>query len=239
MLGIDIVSDGETSKISYATYVSDRYTGFAGDSPRQAPADLEKFPGFMQRLARAGGTPSYARPECVGEVRPKNHVELDRDIANLRAATAAHDARRAFMNAASPGVIALFQPNRFYPDRDAYIGALASAMKEEYERIVASGLDLQIDCPDLALARHMQFADSTEDEFVAIAARNVEALNHALRDIDSRSRSRPHLLGQLRGAARVRYRHRQGVFPADVNSVPPCALRGRQSASWTRVDGVS
>ena len=183
---------GETSKISYATYVSDRYTGFAGDSPRQAPADLRKFPGFMERLARAGGTPSYARPECVGEVRVKDHVELDKDIANLRAAMAAHDARRGFMNAASPGVIALFQPNRFYPDRHTYIDALADAMKEEYERIAASGLDLQIDCPDLALARHMQFADLTEDEFVAIAARNVEALNHALRDIDP-ARVRVHI----------------------------------------------
>ena len=182
--GIDIVSDGETSKISYATYVSDRYTGFAGDSPRQAPADLRKFPGFMERLARAGGTPSYARPECVGEVRPRDHVELDKDIANLRAAMAVHGARRGFMNAASPGVIALFQPNRFYPDRDAYIGALASAMREEYERIAASGLDLQIDCPDLALARHMQFADSSDEEFIAVTTRNVEALNHALRDID-------------------------------------------------------
>jgi len=190
--GIDIVSDGETSKISYATYVSNRYTGFAGDSPRQAPADLKKFPGFLERLARAGGTPSYARPECVGEVRPKDHVELDKDIANLRAAMAAHGARRGFMNAASPGVIALFQPNRYYPGRDAYIDALASAMKEEYERIAASGLDLQIDCPDLALARHMQFADSSDGEFVAVAARNVEALNHALRDIDP-ARVRVHI----------------------------------------------
>ena len=190
--GIDIVSDGETSKISYATYVSNRYTGFAGDSPRQAPADLKKFPGFLERLARAGGTPSYARPECVGEVRPKDHVELDKDIANLRVAMATHGARRGFMNAASPGVIALFQPNRYYPGRDAYIDALASAMKEEYERIAASGLDLQIDCPDLALARHMQFADSPDDEFVAIAARNVEALNHALRDIDP-ARVRVHI----------------------------------------------
>ena len=190
--GIDIVSDGETSKISYATYVSDRYTGFAGDSPRQAPADLRKFPGFMERLARAGGTPSYARPECVGEVRPREHVELENDIANLRAAMAAHVAPRAFMNAASPGVIALFQPNRFYPDRDAYIDALASAMKEEYERIAASGLDLQIDCPDLALARHMQFADSSDEEFVAVATRNVEALNHALHDIDP-ARVRVHI----------------------------------------------
>ena len=182
--GVDIVSDGETSKISYATYVSERYTGFAGDSPRQAPADLKMFPGYLERIARSGGTPRYARPECVGEVRPKDHAALDKDIANLLAAMREHGVARGFMNAASPGVIALFQPNRYYPSRDAYLGALADAMSEEYARIVAAGLDLQVDCPDLALARHMQFADLSDDEFVAAAAANVEALNHALRDID-------------------------------------------------------
>ena len=182
--GIDIVSDGETSKISYATYVSERYTGFAGDSPRQAPADLKMFPGYLDRIARSGGTPKYARPECVGEVRAKDYVALDKDIANLLAAMRDHGAARGFMNAASPGVIALFQPNRHYPSRDAYLGALADAMREEYERIVAAGLDLQIDCPDLALARHMQFTDLSDDEFVAAAAANVEALNHALRNVD-------------------------------------------------------
>ena len=182
--GIDIVSDGETSKISYATYVSERYTGFAGDSPRQAPADLKMFPGYLDRIARSVGTPKYARPECVGEVRAKDHVALDKDIANLLAAMRDHGAARGFMNAASPGVIALFQPNRHYPSRDAYLGALADAMREEYERIVAAGLDLQVDCPDLGLARHMQFTDLSDDEFVAAAAANVEALNHALRNVD-------------------------------------------------------
>ena len=182
--GIDIVSDGETSKISYATYVSERYTGFAGDSPRQAPADLKMFPGYLDRIARSGGTPKYARPECVGEVRAKDHVALDKDIANLLAAMRDHGAARGFMNAASPGVIALFQPNRHYPSREAYLGALADAMREEYERIVAAGLDLQVDCPDLGLARHMQFTDLSDDEFVAAVAANVEALNHALRNVD-------------------------------------------------------
>ena len=182
--GIDIVSDGETSKISYATYVSERYTGFAGDSPRQAPADLKMFPGYLDRIARSGGTPKYARPECVGEVRAKDHVALDKDIANLRAAMRDHDAARGFMNAASPGVIALFQPNRHYPGREAYLFALADAMREEYERIVAADLDLQVDCPDLGLARHMQFTDLSDDEFVAAVAANVEALNHALRNVD-------------------------------------------------------
>ena len=182
--GIDIVSDGETSKISYATYVSERYTGFAGDSPRQAPADLKMFPGYLDRIARSGGTPKYARPECVGEVRAKDHAALDKDIANLLAAMREHGVARGFMNAASPGVIALFQPNRYYPSREAYLGALAEAMREEYERIVAAGLDLQVDCPDLGLARHMQFTDLSDDEFVAAAAANVEALNHALRNVD-------------------------------------------------------
>ena len=182
--GVDIVSDGETSKISYATYVSERYTGFAGDSPRQAPADLKMFPGYLDRIARSGGTPRYARPECVGEVRAKDHAALDKDIANLLAAMREHGVERGFMNAASPGVIALFQPNRYYPSREAYLGALADAMREEYERIVAAGLDLQVDCPDLALARHMQFTDLSDGEFVAAAAANVEALNHALRNVD-------------------------------------------------------
>ena len=117
--GIDIVSDGETSKISYATYVKDRYTGFAGDSPRNAPADLKMFPGFLKRLADDGGTPQYARPMCVGEVKSKGQDELNKDIANLKAAIAEHGANRGFMNAASPGVISLFLQNDYYPTRDA------------------------------------------------------------------------------------------------------------------------
>ena len=181
--GIDIVSDGETSKISYATYVKDRYTGFDGDSPRNAPADLKLFPSFLKRLADDGGTPQYARPMCVGEVRSKGQGELEKDIANLKAAMAEHGASRGFMNAASPGVISLFLQNDFYPTREAYLAALADAMKAEYETIVASGLDLQLDCPDLALSRHMLFNDLSDEEFIKVAASHVEALNHALSDI--------------------------------------------------------
>ncbi len=181
--GIDIVSDGETSKISYATYVKDRYTGFGGDSPRNAPADLLMFPGFLERIARSGGTPTYARPMCVGEVRSKGQGELEKDIANLKAAMAEHGVKRGFMNAASPGVISLFLQNDFYPSRAAYLAALADAMKAEYETIVASGLDLQLDCPDLALSRHMLFNDLSDDEFVKVANLHVEALNHALSEV--------------------------------------------------------
>ena len=181
--GIDIVSDGETSKISYATYVKDRYTGFAGDSPRNAPADLKLFPGFLKRLSESGGTPQYARPMCVGPVASRGQGELQKDISNLKSAMATHGATRGFMNAASPGVISLFLQNDFYPTRAAYLAALADAMRAEYQTIVASGLDLQLDCPDLALSRHMLFTDLSDDAFLKIAALHVEALNHALQDI--------------------------------------------------------
>jgi 5-methyltetrahydropteroyltriglutamate--homocysteine methyltransferase len=181
--GVDIVSDGETSKISYATYVKDRYTGFDGDSPRNAPADLKQFPTFLQRLANDGGTPTYARPMCVGEVKSKGQGELEKDISNLKSAMAEHGVERGFMNAASPGVISLFLQNDFYPTREGYLEALANAMKAEYETIVASGLDLQLDCPDLALSRHMLFNDLSDDEFIKVANSHVEALNYALSDV--------------------------------------------------------
>ncbi len=181
--GIDFVSDGETSKISYATYVKDRYTGFSGDSPRNAPADLKMFPSFLKRLADDGGTPQYARPMCTGEVKSKGQGELQKDINNLKAAIDKHGATGGFMNAASPGVISLFLQNDHYPSRDAYLAALADAMKEEYETIVGAGLMLQLDCPDLALSRHMLFNDLSDAEFVKIADSHVEALNHALRDV--------------------------------------------------------
>lgn len=190
--GVDIVSDGETSKISYATYVKDRYTGFDGDSPRNAPADLKQFPCFLKRLADDGGTPQYARPMCVGEVKSKGQGELEKDIANLKSAMAEQGIDRGFMNAASPGVISLFLQNDFYASRDEYLAALAAAMREEYRTIVDAGLDLQLDCPDLALSRHMLFNDLSDEAFIKIAGSHVEALNHALEGIDP-ARVRVHI----------------------------------------------
>jgi len=181
--GVDIVSDGETSKISYATYVKDRYTGFSGDSPRNAPADLKLFPSFLERLAKSGGTPTYSRPMCTGEVKSKGQGELQKDIANLKAAMAKHGVARGFMNAASPGVISLFLQNAHYKDRESYLAALADAMREEYRTIIAAGLDLQLDCPDLALSRHMLFTNLSDGEFVKVAEMHVEALNHALEGV--------------------------------------------------------
>ena len=133
--------------------------------------------GCVQMVLREGdeligvADPRFARPMCIGEVKPKGQDELLKDIANLKSAMAKHGATRGFMNAASPGVISLFLQNDFYPTRDAYLAALADAMKEEYETIVAAGLDLQLDCPDLALSRHMLFNDLTDDEFDRIVAR--------------------------------------------------------------------
>ncbi len=181
--GIDIVSDGETSKISYATYVKDRYTGFGGDSPRNAPADLKLYPTFLDRLAKQGGTPQYSRPQCVGPVASKGQGELGKDIAALKSAMAFHGVGRGFMNAASPGVISLFLQNAHYATREEYLAALADAMRDEYRTILDAGLDLQLDCPDLALSRHMLFTHLTDDEFVKVAATHVEALEHALKGL--------------------------------------------------------
>ena len=111
---ISIVSDGETSKISYATYVKDRYTGFGGDSPRNAPADLKLFPSFLERISNSGGTPQYARPMCIGEVKVVDHSELQKDLYNLKNSMDLYKIDRGFMNAASPGVISLFLQNQFY-----------------------------------------------------------------------------------------------------------------------------
>ena len=178
--GIDIVSDGEMSKISYATYVKDRFTGFDGDSPRRTPADLLDYPGFMKRLASGGGTPSYRRPCCVGPIGVKTMEPLRKDIAHVQAAATKHGAKQVFMNAASPGVVALFQPNQHYADDDAYLEALAHALRHEYHAIVDAGLLLQLDSPDLGLGRHMMYKDLDEAAYLARIAQHVEALNFAL-----------------------------------------------------------
>jgi 5-methyltetrahydropteroyltriglutamate--homocysteine methyltransferase len=181
--GIDIVSDGEMSKISYATYIKDRVTGFDGDSPRRAPADLEAFPSFLERQAKGGGTPAYRRPRCVGPVAVKSLDPLRADVERFKGALAGAAVAGSFMNSASPGVIALFQPNDFYRTEDDYLEALAEAMRPEYEAIAAAGHVLQIDSPDLGLGRHMMFKGRPEAEYVARVSRHVEVLNHALRNI--------------------------------------------------------
>lgn len=182
-VGIDLVSDGEMSKISYATYIKDRITGFDGDSPRTPPSDLEAFPSFLQRQASAGGTPTYRRPKCIGPVAVKSMEPLKADLRFMAAAIAKHLPVAGFMNAASPGVIALFQPNEHYPTQDDYLEALAEAMRPEYEAIVAAGLILQLDSPDLGLGRHMMYKDRSDEDYLKLIGTHVDVLNHALRNV--------------------------------------------------------
>jgi 5-methyltetrahydropteroyltriglutamate--homocysteine methyltransferase len=181
--GVDLVSDGEMDKISYATYIKYRVSGFDGDSPRTPPADLEDYPSFLERQVRLGGTPSYKRPQCVGEVRHINDGPVRRECAIFQSAVRAHKPVGAFLNSASPGVIAMFQPNAFYPSHRTYLEAVAEAMRVEYEAIVAAGFVLQIDSPDLGLGRHMMFKRLPEEEYLQRVNENVDALNHALRNI--------------------------------------------------------
>ena len=191
-LGIDFVSDGEMSKISYATYVKDRLDGFSGESDRKAPKDLDDFPSFKERIARTGGTPTYTRPCCTGELKVKDTLSLTKDINNFKSALEENNHKQAFMNAASPGVISAFLPNKYYKNDDEYLEVLSKLMKQEYEEIVSNGIDLQIDCPDLALARHMTFKDLSDEDFLKQAEKQIEFLNQALENIPQ-SKIRMHI----------------------------------------------
>jgi 5-methyltetrahydropteroyltriglutamate--homocysteine methyltransferase len=181
--GVDVVSDGEMSKISYATYIKDRLTGFAGDTPREPGQDLVDFPRILKRLADTGATAKYKRPRCVAEIRVSDLRPAQTDVDNLQAAINASAPAEGFLNAASPGVIALFQPNDYYRTQDDYLEAVAEAMRAEYELITGAGLLLQIDAPDLAMGRHTMYRHHTIDDFLSSAARHVEVLNHALRNV--------------------------------------------------------
>ncbi|HVY59031.1 MAG TPA: cobalamin-independent methionine synthase II family protein [Xanthobacteraceae bacterium] len=189
-IGIDAVSDGETSKISYATYVKDRLSGFADEGATESARphlDLQPFPDFRRKMAILSGTRRFKRVACVGPVAYRNHDALKQDLDNMRTACAASKPADAFLNAASPGVVASFLPNEYYPSHEAYVAAIAEAMREEYEAITAAGFLVQIDCPDLAMSRHTAFQDLSESEFLKRAALHVEVLNHALARVPQES----------------------------------------------------
>ena len=182
-LGIDVVSDGEMGKISYATYVKDRLTGFADDGATESAKphlDLAPFPDLRRKMALLTGTRRFKRVACIGPVAVRDRAGLDRDLDNMRRAVTAAAPAEAFLNAASPGVVASFLPNRHYPTHEAYIEAVADAMRDEYAAIVRAGFILQVDCPDLAMSRHATFQDLSEADFLKRAAFHVAALNHAL-----------------------------------------------------------
>ncbi len=191
-IGIDIISDGEMSKISYATYVKDRLHGFSGESERRAPKDLDDFPSYKEKIAKSGGTPTYTRPCCTADLKIKDTKSLTKDISNLKSALKKNNHSKGFINSASPGVISNFLPNKFYKNDDDYLEALSKIMKTEYDEITENDLLLQIDCPDLALARHMTFKNVSDEEFLVRAEKQIECLNEAIKDIDA-SKLRMHI----------------------------------------------
>ncbi len=194
-VGVDIVNDGEMNKVSYATYIKDRITGFDGDTPNEPVPrqDILDFPGLLKKLADSGATAQYKRPRCTGEITVKDLKPLETDLGNLRNATESGAAPvETFMNAASPGVIALFQPNDFYNTPQAYLEAIAEAMRIEYETIVGSGVLLQIDAPDFGMGRHTMYRERTVEDYLGLAEKHVEVLNHALRNV-SPDRVRMHM----------------------------------------------
>jgi 5-methyltetrahydropteroyltriglutamate--homocysteine methyltransferase len=200
--GVDVVSDGENSKISYTFYVRHRLAGIGTVPPTTTlpvtaqHADLMDHPDLMALNTARGGATSWmamaAPPACVGPVSYANLEPLHEDLAHFRAAVDKNHPKDAFMNAASPGVLTKFVPDLYYNDEDAYVGALADALAVEYEAIVAAGFILQIDAPDFGSARHNQYQHLSDEEFLKIAERNMEAVNHATRNIP-RDRMRMHV----------------------------------------------
>ena len=191
--GVDVVSDGEQSKPSYATYIKDRLSGFSGHSKAMRGADLDDYPQFLARLmSRRGAAIRLARPCCTGTIAVKDRAPLSADLRRFRAALEAAGIQQGFMNAASPGVIAVFQPDEYYRSPELYLGALADAMQDEYRSIIEAGFILQIDCPDLAMGRHITYKHLSDDEFLRQAEVQVEALNAALDGLPA-ERMRLHL----------------------------------------------
>ena len=182
-IGIDIVNDGETSKPSYATYIKDRLDGFGGTGNTFIYQDLVEFPNLGKRVFGDPGRSRRKTPACNAPIRVRDESAAKVDVENLKSALAGANATHAFMSAASPGVVSLFFRNDHYPSQEAYLFAIADAMRHEYETVAGAGIVLQIDCPDLAMGRHIQYAALSLPEFRKRAAMHIEALNHAVANI--------------------------------------------------------
>jgi len=221
--GLDVIDDGEMSKPSYATYPKDRLGGFAGASHALEYRDLVDFPGMAKRVFGDPGRARRKTPACTGPITLRDARAGLVDADNLRSALAGVKSAEGFLTAASPGVISLFFRNEHYPSHEAYLFAIAEAMRAEYETVTNAGFVLQVDCPDLAMGRHIQYAHLSVEEFRKMARLHVEALNHALANIPP-DRLRMHLCwGNYEGP------HHHDVPLADVIDI-----------AWTaRPSGVS
>jgi 5-methyltetrahydropteroyltriglutamate--homocysteine methyltransferase len=181
--GLDIVNDGEMSKPSYATYIKDRLAGFGGETNTFVYQDLEDFPSLRQRVFGDPGRSRRKTPACNAAIAVRDPGAAQADVDHLVAGFRAVEAREMFLSAASPGVVSLFFRNEHYPSDEAYLFAIAEAMRQEYETIARAGIVLQIDCPDLAMGRHIQYANLSLEAFRRKAQLHIEALNHALANI--------------------------------------------------------
>jgi 5-methyltetrahydropteroyltriglutamate--homocysteine methyltransferase len=239
--GVDIVNDGEMSKPSYATYVKDRLAGFGGTGNTFVYQDLADFPALARKVFGDPGRSRRKTPACNGPIAVRDPAAAREDAGNLTAALAQTPAAEAFMSAASPGVVSLFFRNDYYPSQEAYLFAIADAMRAEYETVAAAGIVLQIDCPDLAMGRHIQYADLSLDEFRKRAALHIEALNHALANIPP-ERLRIHLCwGNYEGPHH--YDVPLGsiidlVFKARPQAISFEAANPRHAHEWTLFESV-
>jgi 5-methyltetrahydropteroyltriglutamate--homocysteine methyltransferase len=181
--GIDLINDGEMSKPSYATYIKDRLNGFGGTGNTFVYQDLADFPKLAQRVFGDPGRSRRKTPACNAPISVRDPQAARSDVDNLAAALKEANAAEGFMSAASPGVVSLFFRNDHYKDHETYLHAIAEAMRDEYETVAKSGIVLQIDCPDLGMGRHIQYAALDLPEFRKRIRGHVEALNHATRNI--------------------------------------------------------
>jgi 5-methyltetrahydropteroyltriglutamate--homocysteine methyltransferase len=234
--GVDLVNDGEMSKPSYATYIKDRLNGFGGSGNTFVYQDLADFPRLEKRVFGDPGRSRRKTPACNAAISVRDKEAAQTDADNLKAALANVTAAGGFMSAASPGVIGLFFRNEHYPSQQAYLAAIAEAMRHEYETVAKAGLVLQIDCPDLAMGRHIQYADLSLPEFRKRAQLHVEALNHAVANIPA-ERLRMHVCwGNYEGP-----HHRDValadiidiVFSAKPNAISFEAANPRHAHEWT------
>ncbi|HEY2865056.1 MAG TPA: cobalamin-independent methionine synthase II family protein [Casimicrobiaceae bacterium] len=219
--GVDVINDGEMSKPSYATYIKDRLSGFGGAGNTFVYQDLADFPNLARRVFGDPGRSRRKTPACNAAIGVRNPQAAQADVDHLKAALATVEAQEAFMTAASPGVVSLFFRNEHYPTEEAYLFAIADAMRQEYETIARAGIILQIDCPDLGMGRHIQHADLSLAEWRKKAQLHVEALDHAVANIP-REQLRMHLCwGNYEGP------HHCDVPLADVIDI---VFRARPSA---------
>jgi 5-methyltetrahydropteroyltriglutamate--homocysteine methyltransferase len=190
--GLDVVNDGEEGKPGYSTYIKDRCTGFEGESrSTMVQGEGKDFPEWAEQRRRTG-IPAFSRPACNGPIAWKDFDAVKRDIENLKAAAEASDAEELFMTSASPGVIAIFLTNDYYPSHEAYLDAIANVMRDEYRAIVDAGFILQLDCPDLAMSRHNRYVDRSLDDFRSVVEMHVDVINEATKEIPP-DRMRLHL----------------------------------------------